>query len=250
MKTVLSSLLLVVSFIFFCSPVTANSDQGKMSLVALGDSIPYGYNLGVNDNASFSRNSYPFLIGKALDMRVRNLAVPGLQTEVMLYHLENDQKYRQAVRHADYITLTIGSNDLLEALRIASTKSLGDNDRFLKYLNKELENTNLFENLSESVEEIRTLTDSPIIIYNVYNPYQKSNDLFLHNIGNEILPIINEEFRDLLDHYDNIDIADAHEAFGTNQEDYVIENDIHPTTEGQRILADVGIQVLNPYFED
>ncbi|MFC5711786.1 hypothetical protein ACFPU1_03235 [Thalassorhabdus alkalitolerans] len=52
------------------------------------------------------------------------------------------------------------------------------------------------------------------------------------------------------EHHENISIADAYNGFYENQADYIIEGDIHPTTEGQRILADVGIEVLKPYFEN
>lgn len=90
----------------------AHQDHGhghsKDSLVALGDSIPFGYNLTKN-NSSPAKIAFPSLIGDEADLRVRNLGVPGWQTTDLLTAFETNQKFRQAVRRADYVTVNIGA---------------------------------------------------------------------------------------------------------------------------------------------
>ncbi len=239
------SLLLVLSLLFSTNAFAKN-DHAKESLVALGDSIPYGYNLG-ETNEEASKDAFPYLIGDDGYLRVRNLAVPGLNTTQMLTSLKTDQKFRQAVRHADYITLNIGSNDLLQALRAAYQESNGNQSLFMLILQQKVQNSNLFANIGDLIKETRTLTDAPIVTYNIYNPFQTNDPL--HYVGLQVLPSINKNFSDLTTYYNavygNVLLADAYTAFGQNQGTYVIAGDIHPTIEGQILLADIGSDALD-----
>ncbi|WP_404450603.1 GDSL-type esterase/lipase family protein [Virgibacillus necropolis] len=239
------TLVLLVSLLF-SSTAFAKSNNAKESLVALGDSIPYGFNLGQNNHAP-SKYAYPYLIGDDGDLRVRNLGVPGWQTDQMLTALKSDQKYRQAVRHADYIVLTIGNNDLLQALKVAQVESNGNPLLFMQFLQQQIKDSNLFGNIGGIIKETRSLTDAPIVIYNVYNPFQPDDPL--HVVGAKILPAINKNFMDLTTYYNalygNVLLADAYAAFGRDQAAYVLPNDVHPTIQGQIKLAEVGLDALN-----
>ncbi|MCL7749219.1 GDSL-type esterase/lipase family protein [Halalkalibacter alkaliphilus] len=252
MRTLFKSFtLLLIITLLSATTAFAKDDHAKKSLVSLGDSIPYGYNLGNNNNASPSKHAFPYLIGEDADMRVRNLAVSGWTTDQMLSALKHDQKYRQAVRHADYVTLTIGNNDLLQALAKAGELSEGDQNLFLYHLNDQIEKSGVFGKITANIVQIRSLTDAPIVVYNVYNPFQVNDPL--HQTGLFVLPGINEQLDLLIAslnfHYKNIAIADAFNAFGTNQAQYVIAGDIHPTVDGQRKLAEVGLETLNHFMK-
>ncbi|WP_227938694.1 GDSL-type esterase/lipase family protein [Alkalihalobacillus deserti] len=249
MKTVIRSLtLLLVLTLLFSTNALAKNENAKLSLVALGDSIPYGYNLGHNNNASTSKYAYPYLIGNDADMRVRNLAVPGWQTGHMLNALQTDQKYRQAISQADYITLTIGNNDLLLALNTAWELSGKDLQSLPDHLNAQIATAGvkLATNLPAIISEIRSLTEAPIIFYNVYNPFQISNPLY--PVADNVLPGINYQLNALVagpfQPYQDIVIADAYSAFGIKQAEFVIAGDIHPTKAGQEKLAEIGLSEL------
>ncbi|RNA69991.1 SGNH/GDSL hydrolase family protein [Alteribacter keqinensis] len=193
MKKFMKSLLLLMVFLLvFSTSAFAKSENAKPFLVALGDSIPYGYNLG-QTNASPSQEAFPYLMGKEADLRVRNLGVPGATTEDLLDALKNDQKYRQAVRHSDYITLNIGNNDLLRALGRAAEESENDEKKFEYLLQKYINESGVFTNLQQIIMEIERLTDSPVIIYNIYNPFDKNDfkERELHVIAERILPGLN-----------------------------------------------------------
>jgi lysophospholipase L1-like esterase len=238
-------LLLVVSLVFTTSAF-AKSDNGKKSLVALGDSIPFGFNLDA-DNDEPSRDAFPFLIGNEANLRVRDLGIPGLETDEMLYALQNDQKFRQAVSHSDYITLNIGNNDLLTALRQAYEASKSNPQLLNGYLMQYIGSSNVFNNLSAIVIEIREVSDAPIVVYNVYNPFQATDPL--HYLALNVLPTINWQMKNFVDlanfYHKNVVLADAYIAIGRNQVEYVIPNDIHPTLAGHVKLAELGLQALN-----
>jgi lysophospholipase L1-like esterase len=249
MKKIFRSLMFVLAISLLFSSVTfAKSDNAKKSLVALGDSIPYGYNLG-NTNEHPSRDAFPYLIGEDADLRVRNLGEPGWTTDQLINTLETDQKFRQAIRHADYITLNIGNNDLLAVLNQANIDSNGNPNLFMLLLNQRLPvaTQTITANLGDITQQIRLLTDAPIAVYNIYNPFQVDNPM-LHNLGNLVLPGFNYAMGNLTStlnlYYSNVLLADAFTAFGIDQATYVIRDDIHPTKAGQEVLAQIGLEAL------
>lgn len=88
----------------------------RMSLyLALGDSITAGYSVG-------SAFSFPTVYGEYLkrhnsELSVLNLGVNGLTTHGLLKLLQCNSRMRQLVSRASLITITIGSNDLLQLIR-------------------------------------------------------------------------------------------------------------------------------------
>ena len=234
-------ILLLIASLVLATPAFAKNDNAKKSLVALGDSIPFGYNLG-EDNLEPSKYAFPYLMGDAADLRVRNLAVPGWRTDHLLPAIQHDQKFRQAIRHADYITLNIGSNDLLLALHAANARSGGNPLLFQLYLNEELQSSPMLENLSGILLEISSLTDASVVLYNIYNPFQTNDPL--HGIGTQFLPALNGSMVQIPILFQNVKIADAYTAYGSNQAEYVRINDIHPTIAGQQKLAEIGLEAL------
>ncbi|WP_078427514.1 SGNH/GDSL hydrolase family protein [Alkalihalobacterium alkalinitrilicum] len=237
-------ILLIIFTLLFSSGAIAKSDNAKKSLVALGDSIPYGYNLGSNEEPS--RLAFPYLIGEEANLRVRNLAVPGWKTEDMLNALQNDQKYRQAVRHADYITLNIGSNDLLLALQIASSQCV-DQIQFQQCLFEIIGDSAFFTNLNKILHEINLLSDAQIVVYNIYYPFRSDDPIrgHLNHVGLQVLPSINDQIASIS--FNKASIADAFNAFvigSDNPGANVILGDIHPSIEGHQVLADIGLEGL------
>ena len=217
---------------FFSGAVSAKGENSKKSLTALGDSITFGYNLE-RHNHRVSKDAFPFVLGDYANLRVRDLGVGGWTTQDLLNALEKNEKFRQAVAHADYITLDIGSNDLLQAF--------SDNNVTPD------EVQSVLENIRNIILEVRELSDAPVVVYNFYNPFQLNDPR--HAIGNVLLSqMVNPQIKSLVQALNqetgNIVLADAFTAFGENQAKYVFPNDIHPTIEGQKVLAEIGFEAL------
>ncbi|MFC0560108.1 GDSL-type esterase/lipase family protein [Halalkalibacter alkalisediminis] len=245
-KLLKSLLILLIFSLVFSTVAYAKSDQAKQHLLGLGDSIPYGYNLG-EDNEEPSKFGFPNVMGEEANLRVRNLSIPGWRSDQMLHALRSEQKFRQAVRHADYITLTIGNNDLLQALARAELESNGNFSEFLLKLNFAVETSPIYDNISNITKEIRSLTEAPIVIYNVYNPFHHYHPL--HGLAHtSILPGVNAKILEtqyqLNEEFENVLLANAFEAIGTNQAEYILVGDIHPTVAGQEKLAVIGLASL------
>lgn len=90
--------------------------------LALGDSITAGYSVG-------SAFSFPTVYGNYLrrhntDLSVHNAGVDGLTTPGLLRLLWCDCNLRHLVARASLITITIGSNDLLQLIRTCQPSTI------------------------------------------------------------------------------------------------------------------------------
>ncbi|MGI2326919.1 GDSL-type esterase/lipase family protein [Planococcus sp. YIM B11945] len=238
--------IFIVFLMVFSLPVSsafANGyhNHGKDSLVALGDSIPFGLSPH-RDNDRPANYAFPYLIGDKADVRVHNLGIPGLQTDDLLGALETNKKFRQTVRQAEFVTVTIGGNDFLEILNKAKAESRGNSKLFHQLLAKKLASSDVFDDLREIIHELRSLSDGEIVLYNVYNPFQVKDPL--HRVADQYLPEINEEYEELADDFRDVELTDAYKAFGNNQEKFVIRGDIHPTKAGHVKLAKIGFRAF------
>lgn len=238
-------LLLVVS-LFFTTSGLAKSENAKKSLVALGDSIPFGY--GLTDNIDeYSRDAFPFLIGKEAKLRVRNLAVPGWNTTDLVNALENDQKFIQAVNKADYITLNIGSNDLLKPIKDAFVASGGNLDEatIINLIEGQIKPSIpiLEQNILLIIENIYELNpNAKIVLYNLYNPFLALGPLHpINKYGELLIYSINQSLEDLKSPH--LIIANAYEI-GLDPFNNLIPGDIHPSLAGHERLAQMGLEAL------
>ncbi|SDH78784.1 Lysophospholipase L1 [Planococcus glaciei] len=235
-KRIGKNALFALSAVFLLS-ACVQEDAEQETLVALGDSITYGANL-----EDSGQSAYPYLIAEDAGFAVHNLAVSGWQTARVKEALREDEDYRQKVKDADVIAMTIGSNDLLEILRLAETSSAGDPEQVEEILRQELGNSVVFDEIGELIEEIQSLTDAQILLYNIYTPFPPGNSM--HQIGEALLPQVNATFQEVTESYENVYLVDAYSAYNGKQEDYIIPGDIHPTEEGQAVLAKIGLEAI------
>lgn len=246
MKRKLSVFFAVFTLLFPLLPFEgiAKGDNGKESLVAIGDSIPFGYNLE-NNNNHVSKEAFPALIGEEADLRVRNLGVPGWTSNDLLDALKNDQKYRQAVAHADYVTISIGSNDLLQSFSVNQTFLMGLATGQISATPQEIQSAlgipSLLGNLNEILTTVNELSDAKIVVYNIYNPFIQADPR--HQVGAEFLPEINQAIAQTAAKSENVTVVDAFSVF--NRDEYLITGDIHPTTAGHEVLAEIGYQAID-----
>lgn len=108
-KSHLLALLLCLSMVLPFLPETVQAADDNSNYVALGDSITTGYGLADSDS-----NFATILAGS--DLILKNLANDGETSEQLAKKLSTDSTYRTAVENAELITLSIGGNDLMNAL--------------------------------------------------------------------------------------------------------------------------------------
>lgn len=232
---------LVAAFIGFglvaVPSASAKSPEAQTSLVALGDSITYGYNLGINNDHP-SKEAFPYVIGQDEGFRVRDLGVPGWTSNQLLAALQTDPKFQEAVQHADVITLDIGSNDLLHGLTFNSQGNPTGVD-------PNAINT-MFFNLNQILTLIQSQSHAKIVVYNIYNAFQPKTPL--NYLSETLLSwYVNPTIQSIVathKKWGEVELADAFTSFEGNQPTLVRLGDIHPTEEGQNVLAKIGEQAL------
>jgi lysophospholipase L1-like esterase len=215
--------------------------KSKQSLVALGDSITFGWNLSpTNDRPSDL--AFPSLIANSEDdYRLNNLAVGGATSGDLLALLKT-KTYRHAVTHASVITLEIGSNDFLQGAKSIIEKLLGIPGYNPTPADMQLIGliTNQYSmNLAAIIGEIRSVTKAPIILYNIYNPF------YGIDLQAGALLAFTNTFIKSYDSDPSIVTVDAFLAFAGKQNNLVLPKDVHPNIEGQKVLAKLGLKALD-----
>ena len=109
MRRKLWAMIMCICMFTTIFPVQALAADETPSYVALGDSITTGYGLSDEEVA------FPVLVAGETGTTLTNLAVDG-ETSASLLEKMNDADVSAAVQSADVITLTIGGNDLMNAL--------------------------------------------------------------------------------------------------------------------------------------
>jgi lysophospholipase L1-like esterase len=233
---------------------TEHTSKPKLNIVALGDSITFGY-------PPPSTTGFPDLISGARN--VVKFGGSGATSSQLLAAIQsNPKEFKRALKKADVITINIGSNDLMQATNVGAR--FAKLQPLLPNLEGNLANGELAKaitstpltppkqeqldiysrNLAEIIVTIKEQTNTPIILYNLYNPIVLSanpalNQLLLeplHTFVEGNLMVVN----DIIKQAGNVKgtyVVDSYTTIKQNPQAFIIPFDIHPTTEGQKALA-------------
>ncbi|MHB1627266.1 MAG: GDSL-type esterase/lipase family protein [Bacilli bacterium] len=210
------------------------------SLVALGDSITFGYDLG-KTNLQPSPEAFPYLIGKAGSLSVTDLGVPGLTSSGLLADLAT-ASFQQAVKGASVITLDIGSNDLLQpaekdGLFTGQTVTPTELAQFATVVKQ------FTANLQATLQTLVKLNPTAkIVVYNIYNPVP-SSDAAAHAVADKVLSAMNAVIAQEAGAF-HLPVANAYSAFSGHVSQYILTGNVHPNAQGQAVLAKIGEQAL------
>ncbi|WP_449537895.1 SGNH/GDSL hydrolase family protein [Ferdinandcohnia sp. Marseille-Q9671] len=227
----------------------------KPSLVALGDSITFGWNLyeGENpDKTKPSAHAFPnYILGGGFE--VTNLSWPGWTSGDLLGAIKTNPSYVPSIANADVITLNIGNNDLLQAVDLNNLLTEGPlTDEKIEELKGKITAASLQmgANLTEIMGIIRHQNKvAPIIFYNIYNPFGQHVEQHvpkLHTFGEEIVTAVNQSvIAPISARVPGTILVDAYSAYNGKQHMYVRQYpDVHPTIEGQKVLASLADKAL------
>jgi lysophospholipase L1-like esterase len=229
----------------------AETTAKQSTLVALGDSITFGYNLDdTKGNTVPSQSAFPYLMGNDNHLSVTDLGVPGWTSEDLLNQLTSPT-FATPIAGASVITLDIGSNDLIHlatqmGLLDAAQKNPGTPITLTADQQQQFATTiaAFGKNLGLIVADIRKGSSAPIVLFNEYNPFP--DNTALHDATEQFQTAQNALIVQLAASQKNIGVADVHKAFEGNQmtDVRVPQGDIHPTVQGQAVFAQTGNVVL------
>ncbi|WP_291293681.1 SGNH/GDSL hydrolase family protein [Enterococcus sp.] len=151
------------------TPVAKTGEEGKTKSVihymALGDSLTEG----VGDETQ--RGGFVPIVATDLQDRYNlanvvttNYGIAGERSDQILKRVKKDEDLRSDLKKADFITLTVGGNDVLKVIQ---TNFFGLSvDSFTKPM------ADYQERLADMFKQIRQLNESaPIYVLGIYNPF-------------------------------------------------------------------------------
>ncbi|MCL6598366.1 MAG: hypothetical protein K6T81_06445 [Alicyclobacillus macrosporangiidus] len=230
------------------APAHAKDGTGRalapgQRLVALGDSIPFGYGLPGAEASPGARTladlhpapgAYPLLVARDNGARVTDLAVPGWTSSDLLNAL-GTPPFQQALRTANVVTVEIGSNDLLNAVPDLAQAAAGgtvhvDPARVQTGIRQ------LSANLPRILAAVRKQTSAPVILFNLYDPFPATAPL--HGEAEAAIRAANDAIAATAAQA-AVPVVDAYRVMDGRQEDLIRiqARDIHPNAAGQRALA-------------
>ncbi|HEX6595168.1 MAG TPA: GDSL-type esterase/lipase family protein [Bacillota bacterium] len=173
MKRAVKWIVILFSMMIIFSQTSAEK-QSTLHYVALGDSLAAGL---TSDGESYV-TSYPDFIYKDL---VNNLSfvqidytstgVPGYTTADVLKLLQNVNHVRDSVAEADFITIGIGANDIVNAIEMK--KVLSKEPEHQKEMKERTDQAihQLAKNLHLIIYEVEELNpQAPLFVMGYYNP--------------------------------------------------------------------------------
>ena len=248
--------------------VASTSPAGGGSYLALGDSVPFGFRLGAMadfpDATKFT--GYPELVGEDLGLDVINAACPGETTGSFVdataqsNGCENSRQSGLGFRTAyplhvsydaadqsqlDFAVQTLTDTDDVQLV----TLQVGANDGFLCQQTTEdrctspaeVQNLALYvqANLDRILKTVRAHYDGQLVVVTYYAlDYSDPTGAATQVLDSGIARIAQENRADVADGYEAFRAAATAVGGSSVDAGLVLPNDVHPTAQGQRLLAD------------
>ncbi len=213
----------------------AASAKDALNYLVLGDSIAQGFGIKNPDEAS-----YGAIVADTNHYNYKNRGVMGRNSEYLYKYLTTDESYREDIRWADIISISIGGNDFLldhAALLIAQGIIFNDYSKFDKI------GETFYENFSKCMDQIHSLNpDAVILVQTLYTSWRFD---FAKRPYKQAAKRIN----DAIEKYctekpENIYIVETGEAF-ENHSELISSDTIHPSAAGNVVLARLVLEKLN-----
>ncbi|AGA70408.1 lysophospholipase L1-like esterase [Desulfitobacterium dichloroeliminans LMG P-21439] len=193
--------------------------------LALGDSLTTGY--GVGFNRSFATLYYAGLLSSFPRLRYENSGVNGLTSGQLVNMIEQSTMYRM-ISQAQFITITIGSNDLL-----AIGKGLVAGQR----ANINLTFGEFHHNLMALGERIRSANPTAILkLASIYNPLP-DGDRQTNALARTLVKEANHGVKQMASAYRGIVVPIA-KAFKGKEQLMLGSDQLHPSMLGHQVMAE------------
>lgn len=253
--------IIIITVLILLPLETEASERTELFYLAAGDSIANGYSC---DDTEIT--PYPALVQAELEnregykVRLNNIAKNGISTERFSHTKLQDEEVLEQIGEADVITVTLGANDLMNEFKAACQNVLGRTEKFsniqdaMEMLHTEMRahpalvlkaigaiaswDYDAFEeNYSAMMGEITANTKESvqIIATDIYNP---TIGLGMPGTLNKVVYSIIGKMNDIIkEHADEY----GYEVISLEElgiYDYVQSDGLHPTQEGQQLIAD------------
>ncbi|RSD25575.1 GDSL-type esterase/lipase family protein [Mesobacillus subterraneus] len=194
--------------------------------LALGDSIIRGYRIADEENfiSQFSAQ-----LGNETGKQVvsNNEGIIGITSE-RLYHLVQEGMYDEAIKEADLITVNVGGNDVLKAVKQSDIYSaLTSFDSLQKSFS---------ENLTGISARIHELNPSAtIVLLELYNPMPADHQFY--SLADKLLPKWNLKIYEVAKATPSSIVVQTTNVINSNNLHYLSPDGVHPNPIGNTAIS-------------
>ncbi len=144
-----------------------NVQKRQVRVTALGDSLTQGVGDSKTDQGYPKRLQNKLKKTYHVKAKVSNYGIAGERSDQILKRVTEQSKLQASLKKADVITLTVGGNDLFQALQKYSTASEGEFTLAAERLN-----IKYATQVQQLLKQIRHYNaDAPIFVFGIYNPF-------------------------------------------------------------------------------
>ncbi|NRD77354.1 SGNH/GDSL hydrolase family protein [Bacillus sp. BRMEA1] len=242
--SVLLTLMLAIGTFF--SSLAFAEVQPQKNLVALGDSVTYGWHLAQYQPQP-STLAFPYLIESDHYTVTKDISYPGWTSKQLLDAIQIPENLK-AIKKANVVTVEIGYNDFFQTPEIAALlknpSGPWTSDQVNAAKNAALKTAgNLGINLFAIIETIKQVNPkATIILYNLFDAFASGTPLNM--FAEQIIPTVNQLVITSVANTTGANVADAYTAFNGHQTEYILPNDVHPNIKGHQILAGLANDIL------
>jgi len=193
--------------------------------IALGDSITAGYGVG---SRNFAFIYYSYLRAFNPNLSYINHGINGLTTGGLANLLLTNENLKNMVRQAEFITITIGSNDLLRfAVAILQGKRVNSFDAL----------SNMEKNLELMGSQIRQLNPRALVkVGTIYNPLPTGPYYHYTVPAQRLIIQTNKTIIHWAKRYQFISVP-LEKAFQGREKLLLASDHLHPNLIGHQIIA-------------
>ncbi len=192
--------------------------------LALGDSITTGYGVGLN--RSFASLLYRSLHVYYPGLIYRNFGLDGCTTQHLHVRLNHPQ-LQYCLQNSALITMTIGSNDLIESIPLLINNPK-DGNKVLTNINAHL------KNIGKQIRSVNHLCR--IKIAAIYNPLPVSQYAAYSNFGESLIDELNNRIIYWAKH-NKAEYIPVDQIFRGREASVLTPDGIHPNMYGHSLIA-------------
>ena len=250
------------AFTSFTVLPTDAAEKKSPHITVLGDSLGTNYNLGSGEYG-YSDYIADYLKAGTYSRFARN----GYTTVNLLEQLESDSEVISAVKDSDLILVTVGSNDMLNALKEFVATNAEKGESFKDYalrvaksgqqeaedltfkLNRALRTprNDMLDNLKQIDKNLHEMNpDATVVFQKLYNPFESKTTVYNGKDYSEqyqtFIDYLRGHFKQINNGIENLTygvVTDPYTLFRDHAWDYVFseKEDIHPNTLGHAVMA-------------
>lgn len=195
---------------------------------AIGDSLTTGF-------GAMPGNGFVPVYRRMSEVALRsfvahtNLGINGLTTAELEERVRHNPLFRQALREADIITVSIGGNDLIRAAKAAAGHSVSSADAFEQAFKEARKH---FDRMMDRIYQIKGGEGRPYLIriVGLYNPYPQltAASAWVRRVN-----------RQLAQYNSRVcGFADIYDAFSGRERELLSIDHLHPNGKGYRVIAE------------